>query len=400
MKNSFNIRGQRALASSISPVTIVALASPPLFAAAMSGPSGISAKGAKDAKTKDSNQEMVEMMKNLQLTMSKGLNDQGNKLDNVVTGQQEIKSTVKELVDKIGAVESEITSIKADHTRLSEDFAKKFEEVSKRLSALESSKPKWHDMAEEDDEDEEMEGEQTNKRMRNGFSMPSARRSSSAGSSGPRPSHAHSRGSSHHRSASAGPVASSSDELARSMCISGFPRKLTKEHRLRVYNAIILPKMKVAHQAAACFKAYGYLSKTITVVFQSSQQRDDAMDNLTAKGVSWVDEQLKGESHKLLFRKEKSLEQQRQGRYASHFYSKLQGIISSNSQLDGFSPKVASGSLWFEKEGLILEIAKFGKSDGNRVVPTINTTTLDHFELDKEQVEAAMRAAAAEAAED
>ena len=85
----------------------------------MSGPSGPSAKGAKDGKTKDANQEMIDMMKGLQVTMSKGLTDQGNKLDNVVTGQNEIKGTVKELVDKIGAVESEITNIKIDHNRQS-----------------------------------------------------------------------------------------------------------------------------------------------------------------------------------------------------------------------------------------------------------------------------------------
>ena len=94
------------------------------------------------------------------------------------------------------------------------------------------------------------------------------------------------------------------------------------------------------------------------------------------------------------------MEQQRQGRYASHFYQKLQVVIDSEKQLNGFRPKVASGSLWLEKEGLILEVAKVGKADGYRVVPTLNMDTVEHFKLDKERLDAAMRSAAPEAAED
>ena len=51
-------------------------------------------------------------------------------MDNVVTGQNEVKATVKDLVDKLDKVEVDINDIKADHNKLAKEFSLKFQQWS------------------------------------------------------------------------------------------------------------------------------------------------------------------------------------------------------------------------------------------------------------------------------
>ena len=89
----------------------------------------------KDTKGKEEQSELIVMMKGLQLSFKQ----QGDKMDTVVNGQNEVKAAVKNLESKLETVEKEMSNIKADHDKLAEEFSLKFQQWSERITAFENS---------------------------------------------------------------------------------------------------------------------------------------------------------------------------------------------------------------------------------------------------------------------
>ena len=118
---------------------------PPLFAGNMATKS--------NTKTKDEQSELIQMMKGLQATMGsmdQRFKDQGDKLDNLASGQSELRDSVTAMTSKHGAMEKEISNIKSDHTKMATDFTAKFNEWSERITAREAKRGKasWVNLAE------------------------------------------------------------------------------------------------------------------------------------------------------------------------------------------------------------------------------------------------------------
>ena len=130
----------------------------------------------------------MNMIRGLQSTLGgfdAKFKQQGDKMDNVVSGQNEVKAAVKNFESKLESVEKEMSTIKADHNKLAEEFSIKIQHWSQRITALEEligKKANWHDMTVDDDEEdmdsEDAEQAKAHKRHRNGLSIPSRRASS------------------------------------------------------------------------------------------------------------------------------------------------------------------------------------------------------------------------------
>ena len=123
-----------------------------------------------------------------------------------------------------------------------------------------------------------------------------------------------------------------------------------------------------------------------------------AIDTLRAASLTFVDEQDGNSQHKLLVRRSRTLQQRKQGKYNSHFYKAVLGIIPNEPTLAGFVPKPVGGVLYLMKDSLYVPLIKFKKMGENSWDPELVEATVSKYSLDKSRLVAAIQLASVAAA--
>ena len=102
-------------------------------------------------------------------------------------------------------------------------------------------------------------------------------------------------------------------------------------------------------------------------------------------------------NHNLVIRRDKSIPQRIAGRYYAVFWKQLEKLIPTEPTLEGYKPKVASGTLYLSKGTNDWEIVKF-KKEGTKYVHILSEKTMNKFKLDATKLNAMVATAAEQAA--
>ena len=160
----------------------------------------------------------------------------------------------------------------------------------------------------------------------------------------------------------------------------------------------VIPKFGVSTQVGMVFQPLSWLSDAFGVEFPSSTAMHSAIDTLRAASLAFVDELDGNSQHKLLVRRSRTLQQRKQGKYNSHFYKAVQGIIPNEPTLAGFVPKPVGGVLYLVKDSLYAPLIKFKKLGENSWDPELVEATVSKYSLDKPRLVSAIQLASVAAA--
>ena len=175
---------------------------------------------------------------------------------------------------------------------------------------------------------------------------------------------------------------------------------MEKADRLAWYNKEVFPKFGVTTQVGMVFQPLSWLSDAFGVEFASSTLMHSAIDTLRAATLTFVDEEAGNSQHQLLIRRSRTLQQRKQGKYNSHFYKAVMGIIPHEPSLAGFTPKPVGGVLYLKKDSWYAPLIKFKKMGESSWEPELVEATVVKYGLDKVRLTAAIQVASQAAADE
>ena len=120
------------------------------------------------------------------------------------------------------------------------------------------------------------------------------------------------------------------------------------------------------------------------------------LDALKAAGPhKWTDPAFEEELD-LYIKRDKTLEQRQDGKFASHFFAKVKQLVANKPELNKFTPKVVNQKIMLDFEDDQLPLVEFVKESG-KTRATANQRTIKKLAIPADEVEAIIRTASAAA---